>query len=53
MNILTHCLAAMVGGAVVWFAKDPITHMIVGTETFVRNLEAKARAIKASFSAKA
>ena len=41
------------GFALCWFSKDLIIHAFVGTEVFVRNLEAKASALKAAVHAKA
>ena len=53
MTILTHGLAAIGGFALCWFSKDLILHAFVGTEVFVRNLEAKASALRAAVHAKA
>ena len=41
-------LVFAVGFAACWFGKDPITRFVVGAESFAKNLEAKAAAIKAA-----
>jgi hypothetical protein len=36
------------GFAACWFGKDPIVKIVIGTENFVKSLEAKTAAIKAA-----
>ena len=36
------------GFAACWFLRDRITQLVVGSETFVKSLEAKAAALKAA-----
>jgi hypothetical protein len=40
-------IAAAAGFALCWFAKDKITVLVTGTESFIKALEAKAAALKA------
>jgi hypothetical protein len=40
-------IAAIAGFALCWFAKDRITVLFTGTESFIKMLEAKAAALKA------
>ena len=53
MTIFTHCLAGFAGFVLCWFTKDTIHEVVVGTEAFVKNLEAKAKAIKTAVAMKA
>lgn len=36
------------GFAACWFSKDRITRLVMGTESFVRSLEARAAALRAA-----
>jgi hypothetical protein len=47
MTLLIASVSAASGFALCWFAKDRITVLVTGTESFVRTLEAKAAALKA------
>jgi hypothetical protein len=41
-------IAAAAGFALCWFAKDRITVLVTGTESFIKTLETKAAALKAA-----
>lgn len=47
MTLSIAFIAAVVGFALCWFAKDRITMLVTGTDAFIRKLEAKAAALKA------
>ena len=47
MTPFTAFIAAAAGFALCWFAKDKITVLMTGTESFIKALEAKAAALKA------
>jgi hypothetical protein len=47
MTLFVASVSAASGFALCWFAKDKITVLVTGTESFVRTLEAKAAALKA------
>lgn len=48
MTFFIASIAAAAGFAVCWLAKDRITVLVTGTESFIRALEAKAAALKAA-----
>ena len=48
MTLLIASVSAASGFALCWFAKDKITVLVAGTESFIRALEAKAAALKAA-----
>jgi hypothetical protein len=48
MMLFIASVSAASGFALCWFAKDKITVLVTGTESFVRTLEAKAAALKAA-----
>jgi hypothetical protein len=47
MTLFVAFIAAVAGFALCWFAKDEITILFTGTESFIKTLEAKAAALKA------
>jgi hypothetical protein len=47
MTLFIVSISAASGFALCWFAKDTITVLVRGTESFIRTLEAKAAALKA------
>jgi hypothetical protein len=47
MTLFIAFIAAAAGFALCWFAKDKITVLLTGTESFIKALEAKAAALKA------
>jgi len=47
MTLFIAFIAATAGFALCWFAKDRITVLFTGTESFIKTLEAKAAALKA------
>jgi hypothetical protein len=48
MTLLFMFLAFVVGFGLCWSAKDKITVLVTGTESFIRALEARATALKAA-----
>ena len=48
MTLFIASISAAGGFAFCWFAKDKITVLVTGTESFIRALEAKAAALKAA-----
>jgi hypothetical protein len=47
MTLFIAFIAAAAGFALCWFAKDRITVLVTGTESFIKALEAKAAVLKA------
>jgi hypothetical protein len=47
MTLFIASISAVAGFSLCWFAKDKITVLLTGTESFIATLEAKARALKA------
>jgi hypothetical protein len=47
MTLFLMTLVFASGFALCWFAKDKITVLVTGTESFIGRLEAKAAALKA------
>ena len=47
MTLFVASIAAAASFALCWFAKDRITVLFTGTESFIKALEAKAAALKA------
>lgn len=45
--MIVFAIGAAVGGAAIWFGKDTVTKWVVGVESFIKSLEAKAAALKA------
>ena len=48
MTLFIVFVSAAGGFALCWFAKDKITVLVTGTESFIKELEAKAAALKAA-----
>lgn len=48
MTLFLNSLVFAGGFAFCWFAKDKITVLVTGTESFIKALEAKAAVLKAA-----
>jgi hypothetical protein len=48
MTLFVVSIAAAAGFALCWFAKDGITVLVTGTESYIKMLETKAAALKAA-----
>jgi hypothetical protein len=48
MTLFIVSVSAAAGFALCWFAKDKLTVLVTGTESFIKALEAKAAALKAA-----
>jgi hypothetical protein len=48
MTMFLTAISFAAGFAVCWLAKDKITVLVTGTESFIKALEAKAAALKAA-----
>ena len=48
MSTAVDVIVFSAGFAACWFAKDKITHIVTGTDAFIKTLEASAAALKAA-----
>jgi hypothetical protein len=48
MTLFVASISAAAGFALCWIAKDKINVLVSGTESFIKTLEAKAAALKAT-----